>query len=118
MSTSDYGEHAQLTGGDLPEPEDAPAVDDHDDLPRIYIWCEPAETWGPGHVVGYAMSEDGSALASHVSSNESFSKHDMGVTSDWKHQIYEKKYPDGYEIVWLSADEREHDEGFQKALKR
>lgn len=48
-----------------------------------------------------ALSEDGKFLAGHISSSEDFAKHDIGVTSDWKHEIYKKEYPDGYELEWV-----------------
>ncbi|MGG3987432.1 hypothetical protein [Bacillus smithii] len=56
-----------------------------------------------------ALAEDGHVLAEHVSSNEYWAKHDIGVTSDWKHDSYKSFYPNGYEVVWLDdplADER------------
>ena len=53
-------------------------------------------------VAGYALAEDGTGLASHISSNEDWAKHDMGLTSDLKKEIYEGHYPDGYELEWVS----------------
>jgi hypothetical protein len=50
-------------------------------------------------VQGVAISEDGKALAGHVSSNYAFFRHDMGLTSDRKHEKYKDHYPDGYELV-------------------
>ena len=52
-------------------------------------------------VIGMALSEDGYELASHLSSNIDFLKHDMGLTSKWKHDTYKEHYPDGYELVWV-----------------
>lgn len=48
-----------------------------------------------------ALSEDGKFLAGHISSNEGFAKHDIGVTSNRKHEIYKKEYPKGYELEWV-----------------
>lgn len=48
-----------------------------------------------------ALCEDGRCLAGHVSSNEGFARHDIGMTSDWKHDHYKKHCPDGYELVWV-----------------
>jgi hypothetical protein len=56
-----------------------------------------------------AISEDGDCLAGHVSSNASWAKHDIGVTSNWKHEHYKEKYPDGYEVIWVD-NPREHKE--------
>jgi hypothetical protein len=48
-----------------------------------------------------AIAEDGNVLAKHLSSNTHWAKHDIGITSDWKHNYYKAHYPDGYELVWL-----------------
>lgn len=61
-----------------------------------------------------AVAEDGEVLAGHVSSSVSWAKHDIGVNSDWKHELYDAKYPDGWEIEWV--DDIENHEGVQKAL--
>lgn len=55
-----------------------------------------------GDVVGYAMAEDGHVLCSHLSSSRGYLRHDMGLTSDWKHKHYKDHYPDGYELVDLT----------------
>lgn len=83
---------------------------------KIYVYCSPTgrDQRGTGikdsngfliapnsEVFGNALSEDGQYCGSHLSSNESYSKHDMGITSDWKHEIYAAKFPDGYELIWL-----------------
>lgn len=64
-----------------------------------------------GDISGYAIDslieDDGvtklNQIAGHWSSGESWCKHDMGITSDWKHDIYNEMYPDGYELVWLGC---------------
>lgn len=66
-----------------------------------------------GDVQGYAVDgfvldeEDGrnkfNCIAQHFSTGEGFCKHDMGITSNWKHEIYDKLYPDGYELKWLGV---------------
>ena len=80
---------------------------------KIYLWCEPA---GQGEFLGFAMAETGKAFASHLSSSVYWSKHDMGLTSNRKHEFYDKYYPDGYELVWL--DNPETDEGWNIAFER
>ena len=82
---------------------------------KIYLTCFPATGWGKDDVIGYALAEDGTGLASHLSSNEGFSKHDMGLTSDWKHEHYQKVYPNGFELVWV--DDADNDERWQGAYK-
>lgn len=68
--------------------------------PKIFVWTQPY-----GHdVIGYALAEDGVALASHLSSSEMWARHDMGIDGDWKHDRYRAHYPDGYELVWLGGE--------------
>lgn len=66
-----------------------------------------------GDVAGYAVDrlivdpDDNQtkmhAIANHYSSGEHWCRHDMGITSNWKHEIYNELYPDGYELVWLGC---------------
>ena len=61
-----------------------------------------------GDVVGYAvdgLTHKGQliVIASHGSSGETWCKHDMGITSDWKHNIYSMEHPNGYELIWLGC---------------
>ena len=81
---------------------------------KIFLWCVPLGTGSGyvngstrgGDVVGYAMSDEGIGLASHLSSSPEWSKHDMGYQDcDWKHDVYSTYYPNGYELVWLEEDE-------------
>ncbi len=82
---------------------------------KIYLACFPAAGWDRGDVIGYALGEDGQELASHLSSGIEWSKHDMGLTSTWKHDHYASVYPDGYELVWI--DDPDTDERWLKAMK-
>ncbi len=70
--------------------------------PTIYAFCNGGE---PGWLNMAALSEDGVFLAGHVCSSTVYGPHDMGVTGDWKHEIYRKYYPDGFEVVWVEADD-------------
>lgn len=81
---------------------------------KVYLYCIPGG-FGPGDVSGYALAEDGTGLASHLSSNESWSKHDMGLTSNWHHDSYTEHYPDGFVLEWVS--EPESHEGLRAALE-
>ena len=61
-----------------------------------------------GDVMEYAvdgLNNDGkmNVIAQHFSSGENWCKHDMGITSDWKHNIYNMEHPNGYELVWLGC---------------
>jgi hypothetical protein len=82
---------------------------------KIYLACFPASNWGKDNVIGYAIAENGEGLASHLSSNIAFSKHDMGLTSNWKHDHYTKCFPEGYDLIWI--DNPDSDERWLKAVE-
>lgn len=67
-----------------------------------------------GDVLGAALAEDGAGLAQHLSSNVSFAKHDLGLTSDWQHEHYRQHAPNGYELEWV--DDPATHAGWQAAL--
>lgn len=81
---------------------------------KIYLTCFDGG-FRRGDVIGYALGEDGQGLASHLSSGIEWSKHDMGLTSDWKHDHYEKIYPNGYELIWI--DDPDNDERWLNAIE-
>ena len=68
----------------------------------VRCFLVPGDAWAPDVVV-VALAEDGTVLASHVSSNESWARHDIGLTSEWKRDIYSATFPDGYTLTWLDA---------------
>lgn len=67
--------------------------------PKIFVFCNRcSEGW---HSFS-ALTEDGCFVAGHVCSHHLFAYNDMGVNPDgWKHEIYRKHYPDGYEVVFV-----------------
>lgn len=67
-----------------------------------------------GDVLGCALAEDGTCLAEHLSSSVGFAQHDLGLTSDWKHENYQKHAPDGFELIWI--DDPKTDPRWQDAL--
>jgi len=81
---------------------------------KIYLTCYPYGSPMNNDVIGYALAEDGTGLASHLSSHVEFSKHDMGLTCNWKHEHYARCYPEGYELEWVDAPETH--EGWLNAL--
>lgn len=83
--------------------------------PKIFVYCQPCESWGDGSVLGYAIAEDGCGLISHLSSNIDWSKHDMGITSNWHHDDYKEHYPEGYQLIWV--DDPENDEELKTVWK-
>ncbi len=65
----------------------------------IFIWDNNEEQSGDRH--GIALCEDGVVLAEHVSSSLDWLKHDMGLTSEWKHEAYRTHCPQGYQLVFV-----------------
>lgn len=88
-----------------------------------YGYIQDAEPCGD--VMGYAIDglvEDQgevkmTAIATHLSSGITWCKHDMGITSDWHHDVYDAMYPDGYELVWLGCFDSEED-AYENVLKQ
>lgn len=95
--------------------EPFPLTEEEKVKPKIYLFCVPGGMRS-GDVIGYALAEDGNGLGSHLSSNEDFSKHDMGLTSNWKHDGYKKHYPEGYDLEWIMEEKLDSHARFQKAL--
>ena len=63
-----------------------------------------------------ALSEDGHFVSGHLSSSIGWAKHDIGIDSSWKHDIYKQYYPEGFELVWV--DDVHNHEGLQAAYKK
>lgn len=80
----------------------------------IYCW----NYGGPeGFLLGFAMTESGHVLTSHVSSDQPWLQFDLGLTSDRKHDIYDAKCGKGnWRLEWVS-NTKQHP-GFQMALDR
>jgi len=63
-----------------------------------------------------AIAEDGNIVASHLCSSEHFMAHDLGITSDWKHESYNEHFGEGnWELEWVGEPD-EH-EGINEAFK-
>lgn len=69
--------------------------------PKIYCFVDSVHEGRGGGVSVVSVAEDGACLAGHFSSDTEWAKHDIGLTSDWKHDIYTSHYPGGFELVWL-----------------
>lgn len=69
-------------------------------LPKIYAFVNGVGGFG---YIGSAIAEDGTVLAGHASSSAGWSRHDMGADghSTWKHDVYAKHYPDGFQVEWV-----------------
>ena len=81
--------------------------------PRIYCWVNSGK--GTDWQIVLAMAEDGVVLASHCSSHHVWAMHDIGITSDWKHDAYAKHYPNGFELEWLDDPKPGTHAGFDAA---
>lgn len=83
-------------------------------MAKIFIFINSNR---PGWVIPLALAEDGYCLANHCCSHECFVKHDMGIGSDWKHEIYKEHYPDGYELEYVEEKDIKTHPGIQTAFK-
>jgi len=83
--------------------------------PKIFVFCNSCQPdW---HNV-QALSEDGCFITGHICSNHCFIPHDMGLEPNgWKRDIYDKHYPEGYEVVWIE-DARNPPPEFTAAYER
>ncbi|QXO12669.1 hypothetical protein pEaSNUABM49_00432 [Erwinia phage pEa_SNUABM_49] len=65
-----------------------------------------------------ALTEDGDCIAGHLSSNTTWGRHDMGIGSDWKHDLYDKEYGAGQWELLYADDEVMDSEEFKLAVQR
>lgn len=72
-------------------------------LPRIWCFISEPNHWTGDLEVSACAIIDGKfwRLASHVSSNVVWAKHDIGYDGNWKHKIYFEEFPNGFEIEWI-----------------
>lgn len=66
------------------------------------------------------IAEDGVPLGSHGCSSECYMPGDLGVlegTRSDRHEHFQKHYPDGYRMTFVSYDDVEGHEGLQAAFK-
>lgn len=89
-------------------------------LPKIFIWAEQYNLNGD-QICACATAEDGTKLAEHWCSTRLWVRHDMGITSSKKHQVYNEHYPNGYKIVDLvdlSSEELDEHKELMAAIDR
>ena len=66
-----------------------------------------------------AICEDGTCLAQHICSNESFMRYDLGLTSTRKHENYNKHCGEGnWELVWVDDPKKNTDLAVALALNQ
>lgn len=74
-------------------------------LPKIFVFCNGCAARDWHNFV--AISEDGEYLAGHVCSHHGYAAHDMGVHENgWNRDIYAKRYPNGFEVVYCEVTSR------------
>jgi len=67
---------------------------------KIYCFNNSVGKTDWNHVL--AVADDGHCLAGHICSHEYYFKHDIGITSNWQHDKYNKHFGEGnWELVWL-----------------
>jgi hypothetical protein len=85
-------------------------------FPKIFVFVNSGR--GTDWQVGSALAEDGHFLAGHVSSHREWFRHDMGLTGEWKHDLYRAHYPDGFQLVEVPDGEELTHEGLKAAYER
>lgn len=88
-----------------------------EELPIIYGFNNGGE---PNWYHAQLIAEDGTPLGSHVCSNECFMRNDLGInegTRPDRHEDFQKHYPDGYRMDFVSRNGVEIHEGLQKAFE-
>ncbi len=84
--------------------------------PKIFCFINQKYPSDSGYQV-VALAEDGTPLTEHLSSMVGFAKDDIGFSTNIKNDIYERKYPNGYELVWIDRIEMETSKDFLKAME-
>jgi hypothetical protein len=81
--------------------------------PTIFVFCNScARHW---HTI-VALAEDGAGLTGHLCSDHGFIGHDMGFVGDWKHDVYNEHYPDGWQLEFVEVEDVAGHERLQQAF--
>ena len=75
---------------------------------KIYLFNNtPKDSWNykNGNLVCFAIAETGEVLASHMCSSTYFMKGDLIENRPERKEQWNKKFPDGYEIIELKDGE-------------
>ena len=94
-------------------PHDKPV----DDLPLIYGFNN-----GGGGDLWHAqlLAQDGTALGNHICSHEGFMPGDLGLVPGSRpdrHETFQKHYPDGYRMDFVSYDDVPSHVGLKEAFR-
>jgi hypothetical protein len=101
-------------GNALYNPEQLP----YEELPVIYGFNNGGS---PGWYEAIAMAEDGTYLGGHICSSEAYMPHDLGILagtrSDRHETSYQKHYPRGYRMMFVSSNQIAEHEKLNNAFK-
>jgi hypothetical protein len=83
---------------------------------KIYCFAN-GSFGGGGDVCGVAIGDDGEVVAGHISSCEGWMRHDLGITSNWKHELYDAHFGVGnWELEHVKPECVATHAGLQAAL--
>jgi hypothetical protein len=71
-------------------------------LPKVYIVAGRREDAYTGDLGGALHTADGELLWSHVSSTTGWLRRDLTTGFTDRKRDLERRYPDGYDVVWLA----------------
>jgi hypothetical protein len=89
-----------------------------DELPFITCFNNGGRT---GWLQAVAIADSGHVLGTHICSDESFMQHDLqmlGVMGSRHTKHYQKHYPDGYRMRFVSFANVQHDDALMKVLAK
>lgn len=97
--------------------------------PKILVFCNSGTCDGSIEGGGQAdrdrwhhfiaIAEDGECITGHLCSHHSFARNDMGlVEGGWKRDLYAAKYPAGFEVELVRADDPRLDVLFELNKQR
>lgn len=90
-----------------------------EDLPTIYGFNNGGSS---GWMSAVAIAADGTVLGGHTCSSESYMPHDLGIVEgarpDRHEQSYQKHYPDGYKMDFVSYEDVPKHQELLAALER
>jgi len=87
-------------------------------LPVIYGFNNGGS---PGWYNGVLMAEDGTVLGGHCCSHEGYMRHDLGILEGSRpdrHETFQKHYPDGYRMDFVSSDDVRSHPGLEAAYQK
>lgn len=88
------------------------------ELPVIYGF----NNGGPSYMLSAVlMAEDGECLGGHGCSSEGYMPHDLGIlegTRPDRHETFKAKYPDGYRMDFVGANDVMTHPGLEAAYQR